>query len=138
MRKLVQAGIDLPMLCIDLLEPLKHDGSIDRSPDVASAANALESYLGTQRASPSKTPYRIPEEIRKTRPSSGDDVPPLSERELDVAGLIMDGLPNRVIAQCLGLSEGTVKVHIRNIMIKLRVKNRGEPREAFPDWVVAR
>lgn len=45
MRKLVQAGIDLPMLCIDLLEPLKHDGSIDRSPDVASAANAWKATL---------------------------------------------------------------------------------------------
>jgi FixJ family two-component response regulator len=45
----------------------------------------------------------------------------------------MDGLPNRAIAQCLGLSEGTVKVHIRNIMIKLRVKNRGELPEAFPE-----
>lgn len=138
MRKLVQAGIDLPKLCIDLIEALKRDGSIDRSPGVASAANALESYVGTHHASPSETPYRIPGEIRKTQPSSGDDVPPLSERELDVAGLIMDGLPNKTIAQRLELSEGTVKVHIRNIMIKFRANNRGEIREMFPDWVAGR
>ena len=49
---------------------------------------------------------------------------PLSERELEVLGLIAQGLSNREIAQRLVLSVGTVKVHTRNIYGKLGVGSR--------------
>jgi predicted ATPase/DNA-binding CsgD family transcriptional regulator len=49
---------------------------------------------------------------------------PLSERELEVLGLIARGLSNREIAQRLVLSVGTVKVHARNIYGKLGVGSR--------------
>lgn len=49
---------------------------------------------------------------------------PLSERELEVLGLIAQGLSNREIAQRLVLSVGTVKVHTRNIYGKLGVSSR--------------
>ena len=49
---------------------------------------------------------------------------PLSERELEVLGLIAQGLSNREIAQRLVLSVGTVKVHARNIYGKLGVSTR--------------
>jgi ATP/maltotriose-dependent transcriptional regulator MalT len=49
---------------------------------------------------------------------------PLSVRELEVLGLIANGLSNRDIARRLVLSVGTVKVHTRNIYGKLSVNSR--------------
>jgi predicted ATPase/DNA-binding CsgD family transcriptional regulator len=48
----------------------------------------------------------------------------LSERELEVLSLIIEGLSNREIAERLFLSIGTVKVHTRNIYGKLNVNSR--------------
>ena len=49
---------------------------------------------------------------------------PLSERELEVLRLVVDGLSNRDIAQELVLATGTVKKHINNIFTKLNVRSR--------------
>ena len=43
-----------------------------------------------------------------------------------ILGLLKQGKPNKIIAYELNLSESTVKVHIRNILAKLGVKNRTE------------
>jgi predicted ATPase/DNA-binding CsgD family transcriptional regulator len=51
-------------------------------------------------------------------------IEPLSERELEVLGLIAEGLSNREIAERLVLTVGTVKVHTRNIYGKLGVGSR--------------
>jgi LuxR family maltose regulon positive regulatory protein len=51
-------------------------------------------------------------------------VEPLSERELEVLGLIAAGLSNQEIAQKLVVALSTVKKHINNIYTKLGVKSR--------------
>jgi DNA-binding NarL/FixJ family response regulator len=48
----------------------------------------------------------------------------VSPRELQVAALVGRGLSNKEIARELGISEGTVKLHVHNILVKLGVKNR--------------
>jgi DNA-binding NarL/FixJ family response regulator len=48
----------------------------------------------------------------------------LSEREREVLPLITDGLTNREIASILIITENTVKVHLRNILYKLDLRNR--------------
>jgi two-component system nitrate/nitrite response regulator NarP len=50
----------------------------------------------------------------------------LTERELEIAGLIRAGLRNREIAARCGLTEGTVKVHLHSIFQKLNIKSRSE------------
>lgn len=53
-------------------------------------------------------------------------IEPLSERELEVLGLMAQGLTNPQIADRLILSLSTVKTHLNNIFGKLNVRNRAE------------
>jgi two-component system nitrate/nitrite response regulator NarL len=48
----------------------------------------------------------------------------LSARELAVLRWLRDGLPNKEIARRLGITEATVKVHVKALLRKARVKNR--------------
>ena len=51
---------------------------------------------------------------------------PLTDRELEVLGLLSKGLANKQIAVALGISEHTVKFHVSSIYTKLNVTNRTE------------
>jgi len=48
----------------------------------------------------------------------------VTNRELAVVRAIQQGKSNKVIAYDMNMSESTVKVHVRNIMKKLKAKNR--------------
>ena len=65
-------------------------------------------------------------EAPSTRPSAISQplIEPLSERELEILGLIAAGMSNRQIADELVLSVGTVKWHLNNIYGKLGVRSR--------------
>jgi two-component system NarL family response regulator len=56
----------------------------------------------------------------------GVEAPQLTPRELEVLGHVADGASNREIANRLGISENTVKNHVRNILEKLRLHTRME------------
>jgi two-component system nitrate/nitrite response regulator NarL len=48
----------------------------------------------------------------------------LTTREYQVALLVSGGLSNKEVARELGLCDGTVKLHVHNILNKLGAKNR--------------
>lgn len=50
--------------------------------------------------------------------------PRLTERELEVLGLVAQGLNNREIGRQLFISENTVKNHVRNVLEKLQLHSR--------------
>jgi DNA-binding NarL/FixJ family response regulator len=50
----------------------------------------------------------------------------LTERELEVLGLLAQGMPNKEIAAHLTISERTAKFHVSSIMGKLGATNRTE------------
>lgn len=50
----------------------------------------------------------------------------LTPRQRQVLDLLRQGKPNKIIAHELDMRESTVKVHVRQIMRKLRVSNRTE------------
>lgn len=55
----------------------------------------------------------------------------LSKRELQVAQKIIEGLPNKSIANQLFISERTVKFHCANIYRKLEIRNRATLMASF-------
>jgi len=50
----------------------------------------------------------------------------LTGREIEVLRLVVDGHTNRQIGVKLGLSENTVKYHLRHVMEKLHLQNRAQ------------
>jgi DNA-binding NarL/FixJ family response regulator len=54
------------------------------------------------------------------------DASGLTPRQLDVLRCLMRGQPNKLIARELGLTEGTVKIHIAAILRVLQARNRTE------------
>ena len=63
---------------------------------------------------------------RGPRPSTRSNAAALTARELDVLGLLADGLRNAVIAERLFLSLRTVEHHVSAILGKLGVQSRSE------------
>ena len=59
-----------------------------------------------------------------TNPSQYIENSPLTERELEVLQLIVNGYSNAKIAQELYITVGTVKTHVRNILNKLSADDR--------------
>jgi DNA-binding NarL/FixJ family response regulator len=57
-------------------------------------------------------------------PDDGYDAEALTTREAEIIRLMTGGYSNREIAAALGLSEGTVKNHVSNILSKLGVRDR--------------
>jgi NarL family two-component system response regulator LiaR len=49
---------------------------------------------------------------------------PLSEREIEVLKYVARGMSNQEIARALGIKEGTIRIHVGNILNKLQLANR--------------
>jgi DNA-binding NarL/FixJ family response regulator len=81
----------------------------------ATAARMIDEFLRRQ---------RLAERPDRSGQSGGPDR--LTERELDVLRLVTRGLRNKEIAAELGISENTVKFHLRNILEKLHAGSRAE------------
>lgn len=83
------------------------DGQALVSPELGSAL--MSEYSAVVRGAPT----------RDEEPASE-----LTERELEVLGLVARGWSNRKIGQELFIAENTVKNHVRNILDKLQLRSR--------------
>jgi len=85
---------------------------------------------------------RILMELVKPTPERVDEEPDLSSltpREVDVLQELVRGSTNREIGETLGIAENTVKIHLRNILQKLHLKNRTQAvvyavQKGLVDW----
>ena len=64
--------------------------------------------------------------LRESRPSGDRDIQSLTPRERDIIKLIAEGLPNKMIARRLNITESTVKVHVKHLLKKMKLKSRVE------------
>jgi two-component system, NarL family, response regulator YdfI len=58
--------------------------------------------------------------------NAGAAAQPLTRREVEVLGMLAEGLANKNIAARLGISEHTVKTHVASILTKLDAFSRAE------------
>jgi DNA-binding NarL/FixJ family response regulator len=65
-------------------------------------------------------------DLRHGAPPPRPDASGLTPRQMDVLRCLMRGQPNKLIARELGLTEGTVKIHIAAILRVLQARNRTE------------
>ena len=87
---------------------------------------------GVNRGEPALTPAlarKLLQEFARpaTAPAAHHDPDALTEREREVLELLVNGITsNRRLAKQLGVSENTVKFHVRNILDKLHLHNRAQ------------
>lgn len=93
-----------------------------RPPLLIEAVHAAAS--GERLISPSVT-LRLLQQMTVMKPKTAlTTSPPLTEREIEIAGEVATGKTNAEIGDSLYISPGTVKTHIATIQRKLGVKNR--------------
>lgn len=66
-----------------------------------------------------------PRDLERSRPAVLG-VPALTPREREILGMLAEGLPNKMIAARLGISDHTVKTHLEAVFDKLGASNRAE------------
>jgi len=93
----------------------------------------FELLAGVERDEPALTPSLAKKLLQEfARPHNGDDdrqndPDALTDREGEVLARMVDGITsNRDLARELGVSENTVKFHVRNILDKLHLHNRAQ------------
>jgi DNA-binding NarL/FixJ family response regulator len=113
----------------DLYEAVKAGatGYLLKEISVEAVAEAVRGVVrGQTLITPSMASKLIAEFNHLSRQAEERQPPPprLTERELEVLGLVARGLTNREVAEVLVISENTVKNHVRNILEKLHLHSR--------------
>ena len=138
LRKIRDAGIEIPVVMLttsneerDLIESLRNGAQgyllKDIEPDdlVKSLADVLN---GKTVVAPELTPV-LAKVVQHGNNPTLNKPPPFSEltpREYEILCHLAEGQSNKVIAKNLGISDGTVKLHVKAILRKLGVHSRVE------------
>jgi DNA-binding NarL/FixJ family response regulator len=92
----------------------------------------IEYLAAVERGEPAITPRlarKLLEELARPRDEArhGGSRTELTERELEILRLLVAGVTsNRHLADALGVSENTIKFHVRNVLDKLHLHNRAQ------------
>lgn len=101
------------------------DGFIPKSLSGAAMTAALQLVLAGERFIPSLPGEQSSDGMGLSRSRSKEQmIGRLTPREREIIRLLSEGLPNKVIASRLDVSEVTVKSHLGNVFRKLNVQSR--------------
>jgi two-component system, NarL family, nitrate/nitrite response regulator NarL len=137
LRRLRQAGLRMPVVMLttsteeqDLVECLRNgaQGYLLKEMDPGDLVNALEDIMGGKTVVAPQLAQLL---ARVVQGQTGTEEEPnpfdvLTPRESEILGLLAEGQSNKVIARNLGISDGTVKLHVKAILRKLGVHSRVE------------
>ena len=105
-----RGGVYVPPEVLTVLAPLPAAAGVPGDPYRAPAAGAAGG--------------RHPPPVAAAPAPEGGGLAALTERQREVLGLLVRGLPNKLIARRLDISESTVKLHVSGIFQHLGVRNR--------------
>lgn len=135
LRRLRQAFPAVPLVVVSgeddpaVIRTVLAAGALGFLPKSESAA-VMQQALRLVRGGGTYTPPQALADLdQHGRPPSGyarADASGLTPRQMDVLRSLMRGQPNKLIARELGLTEGTVKIHIAAILRALQARNRTE------------
>ena len=93
-----------------------------------SSSEALQSIVLAVAQGLVVLPTRLAHQVIPLRPAEDPSIEPieLTPRERDVLEWLSRGLPNKLIALELGITEATVKFHVSAVYVKLNVASRAE------------
>ncbi|MDP2731100.1 MAG: response regulator transcription factor [Dehalococcoidales bacterium] len=114
----------------DLFEAVRSgaEGYILKNIRAKEFISLLSGVVGGQAALSPTLAARIMEEFARLNTAPAEPAPEsrLTERETDILRLVVTGALNKQIALELGITENTVKYHLRNIMAKLHLNNKAQ------------
>ena len=123
-RLIVVSGDDRPVVA-DRARDLSAHGFIGKRESPRAHRNAVLAVLaGRLWFGDGRTPETPPPTTLPASPDDGGEA--LTPRQGEVLELLLQGRPNKLIAQLLSLSEYTVKEHVTSILRKLNATNRIE------------
>ncbi len=103
------------------------DGYLRKDMAAGELKRVLDAVAGGEPALSKGLATKILEELgRVAREGPAREEGELTKREREVLALVATGATNQEVAQRLFISEHTVKFHMRNILAKLRTRNRAE------------
>ena len=120
---------EFPAARILALTTYEGDADIRRALEAGARGYLLKDMLLTEVISAVRAVRRgervIPAAVA-TRLAEFPERSELSERELEVLQLVARGLSNKEVARAIGRTDETVKIHLKNIFVKLDVADRTE------------
>ncbi len=137
LRRLRQNGLKMPVSILttsssekDLVEALRNGAQgyllKDMEPDDLVVA-LLDIVAGKTVVAPTLTSVLAKVvQGESVKPDEAKPINSLTPRETEILGLLAEGLSNKLIARELGISDGTVKLHVKAILRKLDVHSRVE------------
>lgn len=140
MRALRDAGCDVPIVVVSgderpqVMSRAMSLGAVSYVPKSAEPAELMKAIRDVIAARPdgehASPPDDVPGRDAAAKAPHGADVraafPELTVRQADVFRLLMRGLSDKQIARDLGVSDTTVKSHVRAILQLVGVRKRGE------------
>jgi two-component system, NarL family, nitrate/nitrite response regulator NarL len=136
--RLNESGMTMPISMLttsteerDLVEALRNGarGYLLKDMEPDSLVVALRDIVnGKTIVAPTLAPV-LAKVVQGNSPNNDENDSPfedLTPRETEILGLLAEGQSNKVIARNLGISDGTVKLHVKAILRKLNVHSRVE------------